>query len=77
MMKLSAAADTIPSHIAEGDTVEVIFLTSGEKSGHGMSEEKTIQIREKESEKPRLFWGYKIFRFGGSLMEISLPPQIM
>ena len=40
---------TIRKHILEGDTVEVIFLTSGEKGGHGRSEEETIRIREQES----------------------------
>lgn len=40
---------TICKHIAEGDTVEVIFLTSGEKGGHGISEAETIQTREQES----------------------------
>lgn len=40
---------TICSHIAEGDSVEVIFLTSGEKGGHGKTEEETIKTREQES----------------------------
>lgn len=39
---------TICSHIAEGDSVEVIFLTSGEKGGHGRTEEETIMVREQE-----------------------------
>lgn len=40
---------TICKHIAEGDSVEVIFLTSGEKGGHGRTEEETIKTREQES----------------------------
>lgn len=40
---------TICKHIADGDHVEVIFLTSGEKGGHGRSESETIVIREKEA----------------------------
>ncbi len=40
---------TICKHIAEGDRVEVIFLTSGEKGGHGRSEEETIFLREQEA----------------------------
>src|SRR5687767_7617139 len=40
---------TLRKHIVEGDSVQVIFLTSGEKGGHGRSEEETIEIREKES----------------------------
>ena len=39
---------TICSHIAEGDRVEVIFLTSGEKGGHRRTEEETIRVREME-----------------------------
>ncbi len=40
---------TICKHIMEGDRVEVIFLTSGEKGGHGRSEEETIRLREEEA----------------------------
>ena len=40
---------TLRKHILEGDTVEVIFITSGEKGGHGMSEKEMCKIREKES----------------------------
>lgn len=39
----------ISKHVAEGDHVEVIFLTSGEKGGHGKSTVETIQIREQEA----------------------------
>lgn len=42
---------TIKKHVAEGDTVKVIFLTSGEKGGHGMNEEDTLRIREIEAQK--------------------------
>ncbi len=41
---------TLRKHIMEGDSVEVIFLTSGEKGGHGRTEEETIMVREKESQ---------------------------
>lgn len=41
---------TISSHIADGDVVEVIFLTSGEKGGHdGKTEKDTRKIREEEA----------------------------
>jgi N-acetylglucosamine malate deacetylase 1 len=40
---------TIRWHILNGDNVEVIFLTSGEKGGHGLTEEETIKVREKEA----------------------------
>lgn len=41
---------TIRKHIEDGDVVHVIFLTSGEKGGHGKSEEETMQIREAEAQ---------------------------
>lgn len=40
---------TILKHVKEGYNVEVLFLTSGEKGGHGRSESETITIREQES----------------------------
>lgn len=40
---------TIINHVNEGDYVEVVFLTSGEKGGHGPSEEETSKIREQEA----------------------------
>ena len=40
---------TIAAHIDNGDIVHIIFLTSGEKGGHGKSEEETIEIREGEA----------------------------
>jgi LmbE family N-acetylglucosaminyl deacetylase len=42
---------TIRKHIIDGDRVEVIFLTSGEKGGHGMPENETRTIREEEANK--------------------------
>ena len=42
---------TIRKHVTEGDTVDIIFLTSGEKGGHGRNEEETMRIREKEARK--------------------------
>ena len=42
---------TIRKHVTEGDTVDIIFLTSGEKGGHGKSEDETMSIREKEARK--------------------------
>jgi N-acetylglucosamine malate deacetylase 1 len=43
---------TIRKHIVEGDTVEVIFLTSGEHGGIGKTlENQTVSLREEESKK--------------------------
>jgi LmbE family N-acetylglucosaminyl deacetylase len=36
-------------HVVDGDLVDVIFLTSGEKGGHGWSEAETLLIREQEA----------------------------
>jgi LmbE family N-acetylglucosaminyl deacetylase len=40
---------TVRKHVIDGDQVHVIFLTSGEKGGHGRAEDKTAHLREKES----------------------------
>jgi N-acetylglucosamine malate deacetylase 1 len=40
---------TIRKHVLKGDTVHVIFLTSGEAGGHGRSAEETLQLREREA----------------------------
>lgn len=40
---------TISRHVAEGDQVHVLFLTCGEKGGHGRSESVTAELREKEA----------------------------
>lgn len=43
---------TIRKHIVDGDTVEVIFLTSGEHGGIGKAlENETVSLREEESKK--------------------------
>ena len=40
---------TIRKHVKEGERVRVIFLTSGEKGGHGRSEPETMRVREAEA----------------------------
>jgi LmbE family N-acetylglucosaminyl deacetylase len=37
------------AHLAQRAEVEVVFLTSGEKGGHGRSESETIRVREQEA----------------------------
>ena len=39
----------IREHVMHGASVRVVFLTSGEKGGHGRSAEETIVIREAEA----------------------------
>lgn len=40
---------TLRKHVLAGDAVHVIFLTSGEKGGHGRGEAETARIREQEA----------------------------
>ena len=56
---------TLSKHIAEGDHVHVIFLTSGERGGHGMSPEETKRTREEEAKQAAIILGYEHFEFWG------------
>ena len=40
---------TIRRHVLSGDSVRVIFLTSGEQGGHGLTPEETAKLREQEA----------------------------
>jgi LmbE family N-acetylglucosaminyl deacetylase len=40
---------TLRNHAEQGASVRIIFLTSGERGGHGRSEKETIRVREKEA----------------------------
>jgi LmbE family N-acetylglucosaminyl deacetylase len=40
---------TLVRHVEQGDDVRVVFLTSGEKGGHGRSEAETMRVREQEA----------------------------
>lgn len=40
---------TLRKHVAAGDLVRAVFLTSGEKGGHGRNEEETARQREQEA----------------------------
>jgi LmbE family N-acetylglucosaminyl deacetylase len=42
---------TLLRHLEQGDKVRVVFLTSGEKGGHGRSEAETLRVREEEASK--------------------------
>ena len=54
---------TLRKHVLEGAVVQVIFLTSGEKGGHGRSESETIHIREKESHRAAKILGIQEMEF--------------
>jgi N-acetylglucosamine malate deacetylase 1 len=41
---------TLRKHVLEGDTVHVIFLTSGENGGHWRTPEETGPLREQEAQ---------------------------
>lgn len=40
---------TLCRHLQQGDEVCVVFFTSGERGGHGRSEEETVRVREQEA----------------------------
>jgi N-acetylglucosamine malate deacetylase 1 len=54
---------TIRKHVVEGDAVHVVFLTSGEKGGHGRDEKATIKIRERESAAAQRILGIEAIEF--------------
>ncbi|HTM55769.1 MAG TPA: PIG-L deacetylase family protein [Pirellulales bacterium] len=41
---------TLRGHVVAGDTVRVLFLTSGENGGHGVPPELVADVREKEAQ---------------------------
>lgn len=54
---------TLCKHIAEGDEVMTIFLTSGERGGHGLPPHETKILREAEARKAATILGYKTMVF--------------
>ncbi len=54
---------TLRKHVLAGDAVQVIFLTSGEKGGHGRPEAETIRTREKESRRAAKILGLQEIEF--------------
>jgi N-acetylglucosamine malate deacetylase 1 len=54
---------TLLRHAQRGDAVHVVFLTSGEKGGHGRSEAETIRIRENEARKAARILGVRSLEF--------------
>lgn len=53
----------IRKHVEQGDSVRVIFLTSGEKGGHGRDERETTQIREQEAKSAARILGIEAMDF--------------
>jgi LmbE family N-acetylglucosaminyl deacetylase len=50
-------------HAEQGDTVQIIFLTSGEKGMRGISEDETIRIRENEAHRATKILGVRQAEF--------------
>lgn len=66
---------TLLRHVAEGDEVHVVFLTSGEKGIHGKPEEETLRLREQEAHDAARILGIETLEFwrepDGSLLATS------
>ncbi len=54
---------TLRKHVLEGDQVYTIFLTSGERGGHGLPPEETKKIREEEAKKAGAILGISGMEF--------------
>jgi len=54
---------TLRKHVLDGDTVQAIFLTSGERGGHGRSLEETKSLREQEAREAAAILGLAHIEF--------------
>ena len=54
---------TLRRHVVQGDSVRVIFLSSGENGGHGRAKEETLKVREKESKQAAAILGIDQMEF--------------
>ena len=54
---------TILRHVKAGDVVRVVFLTSGEKGGHGRPENETVRVREAEARAAAMILRVKAVEF--------------
>ena len=54
---------TLLRHAKAGDAVHIVFLTSGEKGGHGRSEAETIRAREREARAAARILGVRHLEF--------------
>ena len=54
---------TLLHHVKQGDVVQIVFLTSGEKGGHGRSEAETIRVREGEARAAAKILGVRQIEF--------------
>lgn len=56
---------TLRKHVEDGDSVEVIFLTSGENGGHGRDPSLTRRLREAEARRACVILGTRAVEFWG------------
>lgn len=54
---------TVRKHVEARDQVRVVFLTSGEKGGHGRSEQETARVREREARSAANILGIREIEF--------------
>src|SRR5688572_14614491 len=54
---------TVRKHVTDGDEVHVVFLTSGEKGGHGRAEDRTLALREREGAAAQQILGVRSIEF--------------
>lgn len=54
---------TLCHHVQQGHEVQVVFLTSGEKGGHGRPEAETIRVREQEAREAAKILGIRHLEF--------------
>src|SRR5437879_4633880 len=54
---------TLRRHVLQGDIVQAVFLTSGERGGHGRSREDTMRIREQEAREAAAILGLAQIEF--------------
>jgi len=54
---------TLRRHVLQGDIVQAVFLTSGERGGHGRSRDDTMRIREEEAREAAAILGLAQIEF--------------
>jgi LmbE family N-acetylglucosaminyl deacetylase len=57
---------TLRKHVVEGDSVHVVFLTSGEQGGHGRPPESARRLREQEAKNAARILGLAKVEFWGA-----------
>lgn len=69
---------TMLKHVADGDTVHIVFLTSGERGGHGRPPQETAALREQEARQAALILGCQepeFWQMPDGAVRATLPAQ--